>query len=508
VDPLLEVDGLARSFGETRALAEATLRVRPAEVHALAGENGSGKSTLIKILSGVIRPDAGTVRWRGEPVRLGRPAAAQARGIATVFQETLVAPELSVRDNIWIGTDSTFRHGRSREAEHEGADRALRVLGLDTLSLDRPAFSLSLAERQLVTIARALVRPWQLLILDEGTSALDAGQRDRLFEHLREERAAGKAVLFTSHRMDELFSLADTISVLRAGRTVAELVPGETAHREVLVRMSGRTTAEHALGATAPAAAREPGEPVLRVRELRLRPGAAAASLDLRRGEILGVAGLEGHGQGEFADCVCGLRRAVSGSVSVMDGAGHWRAVRGYAEANRHGVRYVPRDRRNEGLFTPLSVFENFAVASFGRISRGGLLDRREARRGYRSFAEACRLVAGRPSNPITTLSGGNQQKILLGRWIAMQPRVLVLNDPLRGVDANTKEELYGYFRELAGTGVSIVFLSSEILELLTIADRVAVFREGGPTAMLPAAGTSETEVVAAMFGHEGEGAA
>jgi len=532
----LDVQDLSRSFGETKALRSATLRVAPGEIHSLAGENGSGKSTLIKILSGVLRPDRGTLTWEGDVKQhLSSPASAQAMGISTVFQETLFAPEMTVRDNIFLGTDRLFRYGRRKGAELDTARQAMTDLGLDGLDRDRPMWMLSLAERQLVTIVRAIVRPWRLLILDESTSALDAQQRDRLFDYLRLARSQGKSVLFTSHRMDEVLGLADRITVLRQGTTVATMAVGEASRRGILGHMSGRAeganmtsadTADIVSAAPPPRleadrqAAGQPAAtahapvaptpvlrtPVLQTQQLTLRPSSRPISLEVRAGEILGLAGLEGQGQVEFVECLSGLRKPVSGELAVLGANGAAHPVRHYSGANRLGIRYVPRDRRHEGLFGPLSVFDNFAVTLWADFNRFGVLRRQQARKRFADFAESSRLVSASPARAISTLSGGNQQKVLLGRWIAMRPRVLVVNDPLRGVDANTKEELYGLFRRLAADGVAIIYLSTEITELLTLTDQIAVFHEGSVVAMLPSETSSDTDVVAAMFGDEHPG--
>ena len=508
----LVIDGLSRSFGQTRALASATLRLYPGEIHSLVGENGSGKSTLIKILSGVLPPDSGSLIWEGETPKLGSPSSAQGAGIATVFQETLVVPEMTVRENIYLGTDGIFRYGHRKGEELAGARQALSDLGLDEFDLDRPMWTLSLAERQLTTVARAMIRPWRLLILDEATSALDAQQRDRLFEYLRLARDQGKSVLFTSHRMDEVLGLADRITVLRQGATVGTMPVSQASRRGILSLMSGRAdVADVADVVSAEKGPDQSGEsqqgmtqrPVLRVEELTLRATSRPISLEVRTGEILGLAGLEGQGQVEFVECLCGLRRPADGRALVLGGDGESHHVRGYRAANRMGIRYVPRDRRYEGLFGPLSVFDNFAITLWSDLNRLGVLRQRQAKKAFADFAESSRLVAASPKRTISVLSGGNQQKVLLGRWIAMRPRVLVVNDPLRGVDHNTKEELYRLFRRLAADGVAIVFLSTEIVELLTLTDQIAVFHEGSLVAMLPTETSTDTDVVAAMFGDD-----
>jgi ABC-type sugar transport system ATPase subunit len=507
-ETLLRAEGVSRSFGVTRALDGASLLVERGEIHSLAGENGSGKSTLIKILSGVIGPDAGELLWHGRPVRFRRPAAAQRAGIATVFQETLVVLEQTVLENVFIGTDGVFRRGRRGREEEALARQTLDQLGLD-IALDRPAWSLSLAERQIVTIARALVRPWDVLLLDEASSALDADQRDRLFAFLRAKRDDGKAILFTSHRMDELRQLADTVSVLRLGRTVARLPVAEAPVELILGHMAGR--AEEEREATRPGVARrartaaEAPATVLRGQDLVLRPGRRPFSLDVALGEIVGVAGLEGHGQVELALALAGLARPAAGSVEAVDRQGAIHPIRRGRDAARQGIAYVPRDRKQEGLFFSLSIQDNFSMALLRSEQTAGLLRRRALRARYRDETARVRLKAGWSGNPIGTLSGGNQQKILLSRWLATDPSILVLNDPLRGVDANTKDELYELLRGLSEQGLTIVLVSTEIVELLALSDRIAVLHDAELQALLPAAETDETAIVAAMFGHREE---
>ncbi|MFN8224792.1 MAG: sugar ABC transporter ATP-binding protein [Gaiellales bacterium] len=503
---MLEITGLRRSFGETRALQGADLTVGPGEIHALAGENGSGKSTMIKILSGVLPPDAGEVRWQGTELGASGPAAAQRAGIATVFQETYVVPELSVRENVFIGTDGLFRFGRSRREESRIAGEALAAVGAPDIALDRPVWALSLAERQLVTIARAIVRPWKLLVLDEGTSALDEQQRERLFRFLRTARGEGHSVLFTSHRMDELVQIADRVSVLRAGATVAELAMAETTPKEILVHMAGEPAAERALAAEEGGrAASPPGEPVLEVSDVRLRVGTPPISLGVRRGEILGLAGLEGQGQVEFAEALCGLVSPDSGSITLRTDRGGT-VVKSFRQATAHGIAYVPRERKREGLFFSLSTLDNFAVPMLRSASRLGFVNWKRIRRRFLEHADLLNLTYRHERDPVGVLSGGNQQKILLGRWLPTEPSVLVLNDPLRGVDANTKEDLYALLRRLTDDGLAIVLVSTEILELLVACDRICVFHRGGVEATFDAAEANETSVVSAMFGHAPSG--
>jgi ribose transport system ATP-binding protein len=523
---LMDLRELAHSFGETRALQSASLAVAPGEAHALAGENGSGKTTLIKVISGIIRPGAGEMSWEGKPMRFSRPKDALRAGVATVFQETLIAPEQSVRDNVFMGADGLFKRQRSDAVEYEEARELLSRLGLGYVDLDAPLWSLSLAERQLVTIARSVIRPWRLLILDEATSALDARQRDRLFDYIRAERAQGKSILFTSHRMDEVEGLADSVTVLRLGTTVAQFRMADTSPREILAAMAGTDpnaaeseilaamagsdvvgpTTGAAAGAGAARVASHAGDrQVLRTTDMRLRPGAEPISIGVAPGEILGLAGLEGQGQEDFARAISGLGGHVDGGIVVLDTSGAEHALRRRRDAKRYGVAYVPRDRKQDGLFFPLSILDNFGMAIYTDMNRLGILRGREIRSRFRDESARLHLSKQRSSQLVGSLSGGNQQKVLLGRWLAMNPRVMVLNDPLRGVDANTKSDLYAVFKDLVAAGMAIVLVSTEIAELVTLCDRVAVFHSGQVQATMSAGDASEARIIAAMFGESEE---
>jgi ABC-type sugar transport system ATPase subunit len=521
VDDLLVINAITRSFGNTRALADASMTLGRGSIHALAGENGSGKSTLIKILSGIVRPDGGTITWLGEDTSFRRPSESQAAGIATVFQETLGVPELSVRANVFLGTDGIFRYGRSTKTERADAAAVLHEIGLGDIDVERPLWSLTLAQRQLVTIARSVVRPWQLLILDEGTSALDADRRDQLFDYLRRCRDQGKTVLFTSHRMGEIQSLADTVTVLRLGETVARLPIAEAPAKTVLRLMAGRHAAEVAftgqqsaepVDAAGPAGAERPAQAprkiVAAVNDVLLRPSTPPVKLEIASGEILGLAGLEGQGQGEFSDVVSGLRAPFEGSFQMYDDEGQAHPIHGERAARRWGVGHVPKDRKTEGLFFSLSVFDNLAISVVPKFNAGGFLRRGPLKRTFAEYAELTHLKYGAATDGIGTLSGGNQQKVLLARVLATKPRLLVLNDSLRGVDHNTKQEVYALLRRLADDGLAVVMLSTEIVELLTLCDRIAVFHDGGVSAMLDGASARETDIVGAMFGHTTEGQA
>jgi ABC-type sugar transport system ATPase subunit/ribose/xylose/arabinose/galactoside ABC-type transport system permease subunit len=473
---LLRIEGLAKAFGPTVALRGARLDLRAGEVHALMGENGSGKSTLVKILSGVHRPDHGEVLIEQSPLRAVSPRAAGAAGVATVFQEVQSVPGQTVLDNLWLGTDGIFRRTDASGGRGERARAVLtELLGdcPDTL-LAAPAGSLSLSERQAVAIGRALLRSPKVLILDEATSALDVATRDRLFAAIRRRTDAGSAVLFISHRMDEVDEIADRVTVLRSGQSVATLDRGDATPARLVELMTG---GEHLVQQDAQHAAR----PETRTGEIVLDAG----GLSLRAGEIVGLAGLEGQGQDEY---LTSLRLAAGPAAGAPDGTG----VR---------IAYVARDRREESIFPPLSIRENFTAATMRQDTRGGLISASAASARFAPYVSRLRIRLGRDSDAITTLSGGNQQKVVIARALASAPQVLLLNDPTRGVDIGAKRDIYALLRELAAAGLAIVMLSTEVDEHLELMDRVLVFRDGAPAAELDRGALTRAAIVGAFFG-------
>jgi ABC-type sugar transport system ATPase subunit len=496
----LRVTGLAKAFGPTVALRYCEAEFLAGEVHAIMGENGSGKSTLVKILTGVHKQDAGTVELAGSPFAPRSPAAAIRAGIMAVFQEVLVVDSRSVLENAWLGADTVFRV-RLREAERRQRARAVfaELLGED-IDLDAPAGALPLSQRQACAIARVLLREPKVLILDEATSALDVATRDRLFAALGRRRAGGMATVFISHRMDEIGEIADRVTVLRSGDSVGTLDRAAATPDRLVHLMTG---ADHlAGGKSAHQRLEKPTstEPVLQVRELRLRPGAAAASFELRAGEMVGLAGLEGHGQDEF------LRALWEGSQngSVLRVSGSARTPIGSArQAAALGIGYVPRDRRGESLFAPLSIQENFGVVTSGADRRFGLLSHSARRGRLTAYRESLGIRMGKPTDLITTLSGGNQQKVIIARWLAREPRILLLNDPTRGIDLGAKRDIYALLDKLAADGVAVVMLSTEVDEHVELMDRVLVFREGTVGAVLDRDQLSRAALVSAFFGQE-----
>jgi ABC-type sugar transport system ATPase subunit len=509
-DPLLQIAGLHVSYGKTRALIDANLEIAGGEIHALIGENGCGKSTLVKTISGVVQPSEGRLRYRGEPVHFRCPRDAQDADIMTVYQETLVVDELTVLDNLCLGLDGTFRAGLCREEARARAIKSLEQLGLDDVGLEQPLWQLPLSRRHLVAVARTLMRPWSLLILDEATAALDVEDRRHLFDVIRRCAADGRGILYISHRMDEIEDLAARVTVLRSGRTVGLLERAEMTRRAVLDLMSPPTlgareqvnAGEHAL---MQAGARTESTPVMSATNIRLRAAAATFDLDVQPGEILGLAGLEGHGQVDFLRCLAGWSSPHSGRVEVATDPTSDRDVRVLIKSPRHALRrrvaYVPGDRKRDGIFGALSVLDNVMLPSLRRFATLGLLSLRSERRAASDLVSRMTVRTAGLESTIESLSGGNQQKVILARWIATEPRVLLLEDSMRGVDVTAKAEIMSVLTALVADGVTLVLLSTEVEELVGFCHRVAVFREQTLATIIPSSGLTEQNVVSAMLG-------
>ncbi|MER7370306.1 sugar ABC transporter ATP-binding protein [Nonomuraea wenchangensis] len=490
--PVLSLLQVSKAFGAVRAVREVSLELRAGEAHALAGENGAGKSTLVKILSGVHRPDSGRILLDGRPVEFAGPADAQRAGVAVIYQEPTLFPDLSVMENIFMGRQPRARLGLDRRAMRAATAELFGRLGVH-LDPDRPARGLSIADQQLVEIAKALSRQARVLVMDEPTAALSGQEVARLFGVAGTLREQGVALLFISHRLEEIFELCQRVTTLRDGALVATDPIGDLTPDALVRRMVGRE-----LEALFPKQDTTAGEVALSVRRLTREGVFTDVSFEVRRGEIVALAGLVGAGRSEVARAVFGIDRWDAGAVEV-DGR-RLRPARPTA-AMAAGLALVPEDRRQQGLVMDLSIERNIGLAGLAALRRGPLISRLAERERARDWAVRLRLKFARLGDPVNVLSGGNQQKVVLAKWLARRPSVLIVDEPTRGIDVGTKAEVHRLLSELAASGVAVLMISSELPEVLGMADRVLVMHEGRLVAELDRAEASEESVMAAATG-------
>ncbi|GAA2686195.1 MULTISPECIES: sugar ABC transporter ATP-binding protein [Actinosynnema] len=491
--PPVEVRAVSKSFGAVAAVRDCSFPLHAGEAHALVGENGAGKSTVVNILAGVHRPDSGALLVDGAETAFGSPADAKAAGIAVIHQEPTLFPDLTVAENIAVGAHPLRRFRRVDRAAMRAQARALfERLGV-RLDPDRPAKGLSIADQQLVEIAKALAGSARVLVMDEPTAALSAIEAERLFSVVRALQADGAAILFISHRFEEITALCQRVTVLRDGAHVSTDPITEVTEDDLVRRMVGRE-----LDALFPKQAVTPGEVVLSVRGLTRAGVFADVDLDVRAGEIVALAGLVGAGRSEIVQAVFGVDRRDRGSVRV-DG----REVRPNSPraAMAAGMALVPEDRRQQGLLVELSVQRNITLPRSRELARWGVLTGGAEHREALRWTERLRAKYGRLTDPVGTLSGGNQQKVVLAKWLATKPKVLIVDEPTRGIDVGTKAEVHRLLSALAAEGVAIVMVSSELPEVLGMADRVLVVREGRLVAEIPRERADERSVVAAAMG-------
>ena len=474
--PLFRMEGISKRYGGVRALEKAELTVAAGKVHAILGENGAGKSTLIKIMAGVVVPDEGRMLLDGKEVSFADPAAANAAGIVCVFQELSLIPELSVADNIVVSNPPTRFGMIDRRTQRRIAEDALRRAGGADIHPSILVKDLPLSRRQIVEIAKALARKPRVLILDEATSALSASDVESVFGVIRRLRDEGVALLYISHRMHEIAELADTCTVFRNGRNVATYAAGSKTDEQVVELMIGREY--HNVFPPKPPAKPDTQPPVLETRNLSWAPRLNGVSLSVRAGEVVGLGGLDGQGQRELLLALFGVLRGTSGEV-LVDGKPVSLNSPRQAKADGVGMALIPEDRKTEGLMLPMSVRDNLSFAALSRFARGGVIDRTAERRAIDEMIKLLAIKTDGIAVPAGSLSGGNQQKVVIAKWLTRSPRIILLNDPTRGIDVGTKQELYQLLRNLADEGAAIVLYSTDYDELIGCCDKVLVMYDG-----------------------------
>ena len=491
--PIVELRGVAKSYGAVRALHDGDIALRAGEVRALMGENGAGKSTLVKVLGGVVRRDDGEMLVDGAAVDFHSPHDARDAGIAVIYQEPTLFPDLSVEENVVMGYHPL---GSLRRIDRGAVRRTVSGL-LDRLGVrldpERPVRGLSIADQQIVEIAKALSFDARVLIMDEPTAALSGPEVERLFTVVRALREEGAAILFISHRLDEVFAICDTVTVMRDGAVVHDAPISAMTPDEMVRRMVGRE-----LSALYPKQDTQVGDTVLSVQRLTREGVFADVSLEVRAGEVVALAGLVGAGRSEVARAIFGIDKPDAGRVEV-DGK-RLAAGRPLA-AMRAGIGFVPEDRRQQGLVMDLSIARNATMTRTSKLARFGLIRRAAANELAREWAARLQLRFHRLDDPAGFLSGGNQQKVVLAKWLATEPRLLIVDEPTRGIDVGTKAEVHRLIGELAGRGVAVLMISSELPEVLGVADRVLVMHEGRLVEELSRAEADEERVIRAATG-------
>ncbi|WP_372344794.1 sugar ABC transporter ATP-binding protein [Streptomyces sp. KL116D] len=486
------MSGITKAFPGVRALDGVDLDVLAGEVHCLLGQNGAGKSTLIKVLAGAHQPDDGTITWRGQRVTLRSPIAAMRLGIATIYQELDLVEHLSVAENVFLGHEPTTAGFVVRGRDAKTATAALlERLGHGEIDPATLVGELSAAGQQIVSMARALSHDVRLIVMDEPSAALDPDEVDNLFRIVANLTADGVAVVYISHRLEEIRRIGDRVTVLKDGRAVAGGLPAkDTPTRDVVALMTGRNV-EYVFPERP--SGRPSAEPVLRVQNLSREGEFEPLDLEVRPGEIVGLAGLVGSGRSEILETIYGARKPTTGQVAVEGQALRPGSVR---SAVRAGLGLAPEERKAQALLMLESVTRNVSVSSMSRFSYGGWLNRSAEREAARQATRDLSLRPDNPSAPVRTLSGGNQQKAVLARWLLRGCKVLLLDEPTRGVDVGARAELYAVIRRLADEGLAVLLVSSEVPEVLGLADRVLVLREGVVVHEAPAGELDEHRVL------------
>ncbi|MFI5959702.1 sugar ABC transporter ATP-binding protein [Cryptosporangium sp. NPDC051539] len=489
---LLKLTGIVKTFPGVRALDGVDLEVEPGEVHCLLGQNGAGKSTLIKVLAGAHQPDEGTIEWAGSPVQFSKPTAALRAGLATIYQELDLVDDLTVAENVFLGHEPRQFGFSSRGVARRRTRELLARLGHGEIPAGRELGRLPAAGKQIVSMARALSHDARLIIMDEPSAVLAHDEVENLFRVIRDLTATGVAVIYISHRLAEIREIGDRVTILKDGRTVAVNLPARTTPTDEVVRLMTGRSVEYVFPKRGSSPAAE-GAPLLRVSGLTRAHEFSDVSFTVGAGEIVGLAGLVGAGRSEILETVYGARKAATGTVEVDGKPLRRGSVKAAVAA---GMGLAPEERKSQALLLGEPVYRNVSLASLRRFARAGFVQRRAERDAVSAVTRSLDLRPADPRRIMRTLSGGNQQKAVVSRWLLDNTRLLLLDEPTRGVDIGARAELYALIRSLADQGVGVLLVSSEVPEVLGLADRVLVVREGRIVREAPAADLTEAQVL------------
>ncbi|MFO7316993.1 MAG: sugar ABC transporter ATP-binding protein [Bacilli bacterium] len=468
---MIEMTGISKAFNGNAVLKNVQFNLKDGEIHALMGENGAGKSTLMKILGGIHSNDAGEIKVDGQPVHFKSPKDAEKHGIVIIHQELNILPDLTVAENLFLGKEKTFGFGilKNKEMDQE-AQELLAKLGLDIHPKTR-AGDLSVGKQQIIEIAKAIASNAKYIIMDEPTAALTDREIRTLFETIRELKAKGISFVYISHRMEEIFSICDRITILRDGQYVGERNIPETNFDEIVAMMVGRE-----LGERFPERKAEIGDVKLEVQNLTVKGLFENVSFNVRKGEVVGMAGLMGAGRTEVAETIFGYRRAHGGDILIDEKKV---SIKTPIDAMKHKIGYVTEDRKTKGLVLDFSIQENVSLANLKKVSSSGVVNKEKETSLVNQYIQQLKIRTSSPKQSAKSLSGGNQQKVVLAKWLGTEPEVLILDEPTRGVDIGAKKEIYQIINDLAQAGVAILMISSELPEIIGMADRVLVMHEG-----------------------------
>jgi len=491
-DTILRLAHINKSFSGVHALRDVHLDLRPGEVHALLGENGAGKSTLVKVITGVHRPDSGSMFLDEQQVHLSDPRDATLRGISAIYQELSIFPDLDIAENIFVGRRPTLAGGIvDWRKMYRESERLLGQLGIH-MDLKTKARALSIAQQQMVEIARALSMNARILIMDEPTSALTLSEVADLFRIVRRLRDDGTAILFISHRLEELFEIADRVTVLRDGAYVDTRSMKGVTQDELIRMMVGRQVTE-----LFPKKDVQQGDVVLRVKNLCRKGSFEDVSFDLHKGEIMGMAGLVGAGRTEVSQAIFGVDPATSGTIEID---GQPVQITNPQQAMRHGLALVPEDRQHHGLVLPVDITDNIVMPRLSQFTRRGWLRKKEAHQSAYESANRMEVKATTVWQKVQELSGGNQQKVVLAKWLSTNPHILILDEPTRGIDIGTKAAVHSLMSDLAAQGMAILMISSELPEVLGMSDRILVMREGRVTGLFERSEATQGKILQAAM--------